>query len=124
MAPRRNYTKEQMSKVIDAVGRGMAIATAAKAFSVPRTTLLDKISGRSSLETKMGPKTVLPQHEENILEDCIMSLSDMHYPIKKDELLDSVQHIIQQTKRETPFVNGRPGKKWFSSFLKRHPIIS
>ncbi|KAJ3661313.1 hypothetical protein Zmor_005712 [Zophobas morio] len=100
MAPRRNYTKEQMSKAIDAVGRGMAIATAAKAFSVPRTTLLDKISGRSSLETKMGPNTVLTQHEEKILEDWIMSLSDMHYSIKKDELLDSVQHIIQKEEEE------------------------
>ncbi|KAJ8916424.1 hypothetical protein NQ315_014637 [Exocentrus adspersus] len=38
--------------------------------------------------------------------------------------IDSVQHIMVELKRENPFKNNRPGKSWYSSFLKRNKNIS
>ncbi|CAB3251777.1 unnamed protein product [Arctia plantaginis] len=72
----------------------------------------------------MGPSTILSKEEENILEDWTIDMSNKHIPIAKDELLDSVQRVIIDKKQETPFTNNRPGKKWYSSFMKRHPTIA
>ena len=39
----------------------MSCKAAAKAFGVPRTTLRDKLAGRSPEERQMGPNSVLPK---------------------------------------------------------------
>ncbi len=46
------------------------------------------------------------------------------FPLKKENLLDVVQNIIVNSGRKNPFTNNRPGKKWFDSFLHRHPEIT
>ncbi|KAJ8929688.1 hypothetical protein NQ314_017599 [Rhamnusium bicolor] len=46
------------------------------------------------------------------------------FPIGKTQLLDSVQHIMIELKRNNPFKNNRPGKSWYGSFLKRNENIS
>jgi hypothetical protein len=35
-----------------------------------------------------------------------------------------VQKIVISEKRETPFKEGRPDDKWYSSFRKRHPNLT
>lgn len=35
-----------------------------------------------------------------------------------------MQKIVLDGNIKTPFKNGKPGQKWYSSFLKRHPEIS
>lgn len=48
-----------------------------------------------------------------------------HFPVTKEQLLDSVQKIISEKNLDScPFTNHRPGKKWYSAFLKRHPDLS
>ena len=46
------------------------------------------------------------------------------FPITKAELLDSVQHLIEELKRQNPFVGNRLGKTWYNAFLKCHPSIA
>ena len=41
-----------------------------------------------------------------------------------NDILNTVQNIVKETKRETPFTNGRPGKYWFKAFQRRNPEIS
>lgn len=53
MAPRKNYTLDQ----IEAVKNGEKIASAAQRFGVPRITLHDKITRRTSIGCSMGPST-------------------------------------------------------------------
>lgn len=124
MAPKKNYSKEQMNAALEAVGRGIPVATAAKMHSVPRVTLMYKSSGRLPVECRMGPSTVLTPKEEDLLEKWILSLAKVHHPVTKEQLLDSVYLIIQESKRPNPFANSRPGRKWYDSFMKRHPNIS
>ncbi|KAI8438153.1 hypothetical protein MSG28_010777 [Choristoneura fumiferana] len=68
MAPRKNYTPDQLEKAVEAVKNGEKVAVAAKRFGVPRITLHDKISGRTTMGCAMGPSTVLTKEEEDILE--------------------------------------------------------
>lgn len=47
MAPKKNYTPQQMGWAIEAVRKGMKISDSAKKFNVPRITLHNKITGKS-----------------------------------------------------------------------------
>ncbi|KAG5881076.1 hypothetical protein JTB14_020406 [Gonioctena quinquepunctata] len=72
----------------------------------------------------MGPSTVLTTNEEDLLEKWILTLAKVHHPVNKEQLLDSVSLIVQESKRPNPFGNSRPGRKWYDSFIKRHPNLS
>lgn len=124
MAPKKDYTPQQMNWAIEAVKKGLKISEAAKKFNVPRITLHNKITGKSPIECSMGPSTILSKEEENILEIWIKEMLDKHIPVTKEDLMDSVQRIIVDKNQETPFKDNRPGKKWYTSFLKRHPTIA
>lgn len=125
MAPKKNYTKEQMAKAIEEVRRGEKISVAATKYAVPRITLRNKITGKSPIDCNLGPATVLAYEEERLLVRWIKFMAEKHFPVTKDQLLDSVQKIISEKDLDScPFTNNRPGKKWFSAFLNRHPDVS
>ena len=44
-------------------------------------------------------------------------------PIKAQGLINTVQAIIDD-QRPTPFLNGRPGRKWYMGIMKGHPSLS
>lgn len=125
MAPRKNYTKEQMAKAIEEVRKGEKISVAATRYGVPRITVHNKITGKSPIDCSLGPATVLTYEEERVLVKWIGFMAEKHFPVTKEQLLDSVQKIISEKNLDScPFTNNRPGKKWYSSFLKRHPDLS
>lgn len=49
----------------------------------------------------------------------------MGFPINKNILIDTVQKIVNLASDvDTPFIDGRPGRKWFEGFMRRHPEVS
>ncbi|KAF9416586.1 hypothetical protein HW555_006095 [Spodoptera exigua] len=125
MAPRKDYTTEQMAKAIEEVRKGEKISVAATRYGVPRITLHNKITGKSPVDYNLGPATVLSHEEENILVRWVCFMAEKHFPVTKEQLLDIVQKIISEKNLDScPFTNNRPGKKWYSLFLKRHPDLS
>lgn len=119
-----NYTEAQMANAIRDVLAGTPCATAAKQYSVPRITLMYKVKGKTPKYRRMGPDTVLSKDEEDLLAEWVVRVSKAGFPVTRVELLDSVQHLIKELKRDSPFTNDRPGRTWFNSFLKRNPNIS
>ncbi|KAG5873448.1 hypothetical protein JTB14_007215 [Gonioctena quinquepunctata] len=59
IGPRKKYSQDQMNAALEAVARGIPVASAAKIHSVSRVTLMYKSSGRLPTECRMGPSTVL-----------------------------------------------------------------
>lgn len=45
------------------------------------------------------------------------------FPIGKENLQRCIKKIVDDLNIETSFKNGRPGKRWYSSSLKRHPDL-
>lgn len=119
-----NYSIQQMDNAIEDVLRGIPVATAAKKHNVPRITLLYKSRGKSPRERKMGPQSYLTIQEEKVFVNWIIAVAKAGFPIGKEDLLDSVQHLLNNSKREVPFKDNRPGKTWYHSFLKRNPEIT
>lgn len=72
----------------------------------------------------MGRPPVLTTAEEKYLEDWIIGKAKIGLPMLKYDVKDSVCNVIKSTKRKTPFVDDRPGEKWVSLFMKRHPTIT
>lgn len=124
MAPKFQYTEAALLAAVEACNNGEAAATAAKTYGIPRTTLLDKLKGRTPLARKMGPRTILTSEEELDLEIWILELAKRGFLVTKEQLIDSVAKLIVELKRPNSFTEGRPGQKWYSSFLRRHPRIS
>ena len=60
-----NYTEKQMEMALQAVEGGMSKNAAAKKYSEPRTTTVDKLSGKTPRERKIGHPTILSQEDEN-----------------------------------------------------------
>lgn len=104
---------------------GMPVSTACKTFGVPRTSVRNRMSGKTADNCrKVGPTCILGPDIEKKLVDWILDSSAKGFPINQDSLAYSVQKLVQEFQIQTPFINGSPGKKWFTSFLKRHPEIS
>lgn len=119
------YSPTKVTKALDAIRGGMPVQTASKTFHVPRTTLRHKIEGHSPESSgHVGPQAVLGKDAEDLLVQWIQTCAKMGFPINKAALFSSVHKMVTSGNFSTPFVNNRPGIKWFNSFMKRHPEIS
>lgn len=120
----RNYSPEDLLKAVNLVREGMKMYKAAMKCNVPKTTLSRKIHGYENVGARKGPSTVLTQEEEDDLVTWILYNAAHGEPVSKRKLLDCVKKYVISKNRKTPFTNGRPGKHWYQSFMKRHPNLS
>ena len=89
---------------------------AAKAFGIPKTTLLDKLIGRRSL--KYVPQTILSIEEEKKLATWLQELCKRGFGYTRKDLQDLVKIILDKKGRATIFKNNRPGKGWIKAFFQ------
>lgn len=120
-----SYSEEEMAKAVEDVQKhGVSVAAAARNNNVPRSTLINQLSGKSPSERRMGPESVLSKIEEGMLVKWLFSMARAGFPVNQTQLIDSVQKLIKELKRDNPFKDGRPGRKWFIGFCKRNPQVS
>ncbi|KAJ8965660.1 hypothetical protein NQ314_003977 [Rhamnusium bicolor] len=102
----------------------MPFKTASKKYGIPRSTLQDKVKGRTQIEKKSGPETVLTKDEEQLLVNSLFHIASCGFPGTKDQLLDNVELLVKNLERPNKFTDGRPGLKWYEGFLARHPELT
>ena len=118
------WSEEDMKEAIMHVQQHHNISAAARLHGVPKTTLHDRLSGRSSSGAKVGHPTTLTQEEEDeIAETCIV-FAEWGFGLGRREVESVVQEFLKVTNRKNPFKDGVPGEGWWSGFLKRHPRIA
>lgn len=123
--PIHSYPPEKLSSAMEAIRNGMPIREASRTFGVPRGTLQDRLHLRvPEGPRKMGPDSVLNKTEEAALVDWCQNLSICGFPLKADNLLNTVQAIVLADGRPNPFTNNRPGKKWLKAFFRRNNSLS
>ena len=88
------YSAERMDSALKEVREGrMTCYAASKIFGVPRSTLRDKLSGRSPEGRQMGLNPVLTTAEEASLTTFCIKLLRCGFPLNRDDLLDIVQRL-------------------------------
>lgn len=103
----------------------MSVRMAGREFGIPKRTLQDHKCGKlPQVQRKTGPQPILSLEGEEKLANWVINLAKCGFPVKKSDLIETVEAIVKNTEKENLFKNGRPGQKWYSNFLKRHPQIS
>lgn len=122
---RFRYSQETLEKALKAISDGViTLNKASKAFNIPKSTLSNKLSNKVPWQRKMGPSTELTFDEEKKLAEWILAKAKLGFPMHPEEVYDTVEIFLKENNRESKFIDGRPGKKWLSLFLKRHPNVT
>ena len=100
----------------------LSVRTAAAAHGIPKSTLFDYASGKVEIGSKRGPDTILTAAEEQMLVNYVIHMAEIGYGRTREHLCNTVKEILEKDGRPNPFKNNRPGRKWWSLFMKRHPI--
>lgn len=127
LTPRKKekYTQESLEAAVNAFRKGESVRKAAKMYGIPVSTLFDKIKGKSCINVQhCGVDSILGPRVERQLVTWLLESAKMGFPISKRMLLDTVKEIVDKSKMVTPFIENRPGRKWFDSFLKRNKEVS
>ena len=120
------YTEEALAKAVQAIRiENKSIRETCRLFGVPRSTIQDRISGRTKEQPrKVGPEPILGLDGEKKVVDWIIDLAKCGIPVSKEVLLETVTKLIKDIGKEDKFPEGRPGQTWYQGFLRRHPEIS
>lgn len=119
----RNYSDAAMLAAIEDANRGMAYKTAARLHGVPRITLMDKHKGKVPIKAKMGAASVFSPEQEDQIVVWVRHMAKTGFPLSKETFLNSAGKLAKELKLKFG-ENERPGRKWLSLFLARHPEIS
>ena len=98
----------------------LGVNKAADEFSVPRTTLKDRLSGKVVHGTRSGPAPYLSGVEDELVK-FLLTCADIGLPKTRVEVLGIVRKAVIK-KRGTD--DGFNGEGWWHRFLERHPNLS
>ena len=77
----RSYSNEQLQTALTLVRSGaLSARCASRNFSIPKTTLLDKLRDRVPDRARSGSATTLTKAEESALVNYIVLMSSIGYP--------------------------------------------
>ena len=118
----KQWNDEDMLLAIEAVRSGkMGTNEAARAHSVPPSTLKDRLSGRVKHGSKPGPSPYLTAKEELELNEFLITCSELGYGKTKREVIGIVRKALQKKGHELAHFNG---EGWWLRFMQRHPKLS
>ena len=114
----KQWPEISMEKATKAVIEGMSVRRATEQFSVPKSTLGDRVSGRVQPGSHSGPQKYLTDSEESNLATFLIRCAAIGYARSKIEVLSLVHQILASRGRHVVVSNG-----WFASFQRRHPEL-
>ena len=125
------WTDIDLERAVGAIQRGdFSLSEASRIYGVPKGTLSRHMTGKnkvSNLNVKVhGRVKTFSTELETELVDHLLTLESMYFGLRIDEVrklafeLAESNGIMHSFNKES----GMAGKKWFYSFLKRHPELS
>lgn len=119
-----SYNKDMLKFAVEEVKSGrVSLKRASKMYSIPRTTLRDRINGRRGVKSAGGGRPfALSQEDELRLANSLKIMDKWGFGLSRKEVMELVQDFVTKNKIKTPFKNNKPGPDWFISFSKRHKL--
>ena len=116
----REYSTTSVERAYKAVTMGeMSLRKAAEEYGVPRSTLHDKVKGKSAINVKSGTKKYLSDGEEAKLVEFLAGCATVGYAKSRKEVQAIVQQIVSLRDPHIEITKG-----WWDSFKHRHPEIT
>lgn len=123
MTPIPKYSNYALEKALELIKAGSSVRGAAKACSVPESTLRSKLARKETTITTKSTmtfaKSVLTEEEERRVFHWIKECADKGHPRTTRQICNEAARISREFPRPHNFVNDRPSRQWFTRFLKR-----
>ena len=120
------WTEESLKEAINAVLNGNSVKSTAKKYSIPRSTLRDRLKTNITDKPTLGRKPLFTAQQEKEIAEHVLLLSKLFFGISIIELRRLAFELAE--------ANGLPhtfntktklaGPDWIYGFLKRNPGIS
>ncbi|XP_071947382.1 uncharacterized protein [Antedon mediterranea] len=121
----RKYSQEVVRIACGRVRKGeLSYGAAARMYGIPKSTIRDKVSGRTPIESTPGPDPILSKKEEEQLVGWAIGMAKIGYGRTMMEMKRVVKKFLDANGRPNPFVDNLPGRRWMRNFLRRHPELS
>ena len=121
----RSYTEEDLKAAADCVlNKKLSLRKASQEYGIPLTTLARAVKSGDATFKKFGPPTVLTETEEECLVKWLKLCQKIGRCRQEENRIDAVKKILNEDKRENPFVDNKSGRAWLTLCFKRHPDIS
>lgn len=129
------WTPENMVRALEDFKAGkIRLNECCRKYEIPKKTFLRHVRGqvkrgvnRGSNMPVNGRQTALPEEAENDLVDVILQFEESMFGLTitdvrklSFQVLEANPHLNNPFNKETKMA----GKKWFYSFMKRHPTLS
>lgn len=115
------YTQDNLREALEKVKNNeMSYGAASKFYSVPKTTLHNKI--KNPVNCPKGATTILSKEQEDELEEWILMHADFGDPRTKQDIMIAAAEIAQLDGSLSNFKNGAPTSGWIDGFFNRHPL--
>lgn len=100
-----------------------SIRQIASKYNVPHDTLSKKVKYPDTDGAEPAPR-ISSQFENKIIK-CLLALAEAGFPFTREQLFDSIEHLLNQLGRTNVFGNSnRPENHWFFHFQKRNPSLA
>ena len=97
---------------------------AEKLYGIPKSTLSDHVTGKSSRAYAGAPRSLSDEDEVEIVITCQV-LAEMGFPLNVYYVGNVIKDYLAQQGKSNPFGDtGIPGRDWWSRFLSRHPELA
>ena len=115
----KSYTEDNVQKAIARIKSDkMSIRKASRVFSIPYTTLENRIK-KKIVSPGSGSTTVLSRATEELLVLSLKFLSDCGFGRTFKQVQSIVYDYLKITKQTNLFKNLKPGRDWFLHFINR-----
>ncbi|KAJ6258426.1 hypothetical protein Dda_2933 [Drechslerella dactyloides] len=115
-------TESRIILAIEALKKdeNLSVQAAAKAYNVPRTTLLYRYSGRPSRCDSTPNSRNLTKLEEDVIVQYILELCARSFHPRKSDVEDMANQLLSTRSDNS---TRRVGKNWTYNFIKRRPEL-
>jgi hypothetical protein len=111
----------RLKEAVSSVKAGMTVRLAAQQYTVPKSTINDRITGKRGMRVARGSKNSLSDEVEERIVKYTIQAQRNGYGKTYADLRVKVEEVVTSLGLDIPkFKDGKPGKKWYTGFMKRH----
>lgn len=115
------YEQESLEKAVLAVENGLSVRNAAKQFSMPKSTIGDRVAGKHALKTSHGRPPALPTEVESKIASSIKMAAKLGVGLSRRQILIRSNEVYKRMKKGTGYTNFHAGKDRFEGLKRRYP---